>query len=122
MRALESVAVFGLLPMPPAPASNPDDFEGAPVEARRTPATGRRMRTIIAGLLSAGLLAAAPGIANAGHVRHPGSYSRQYPSATPRQLENLRAYERGGEYYETDPDAVPFGSRVWWENKGRQAR
>ena len=78
------------------------------------------MRTIIAGLLSAGLLVALPSAASADHARHTDSYSEMYPSATPRQLQNLRAYERGGEYYETDPDAVPFGSRVWWENKGRQ--
>jgi hypothetical protein len=42
-----------------------------------------------------------------------------YPSATPRQLHNLRAYQRG-EYYEMLSDAVPFGSRVWWELMGRQ--
>jgi hypothetical protein len=53
------------------------------------------------------------------HTRSDGC-SRS-PAATPRQLQNLRAYERG-EHYETDPDAVPFGSRVWRENKGRQTR
>jgi hypothetical protein len=78
------------------------------------------MRTLVAGLLSAGLLATVPSAASAGHTRRIDSYSAMYPSATPRQLQNLRAYERGGEYYETDPDAVPFGSRIWWENKGRQ--
>ena len=77
------------------------------------------MRTIIAGLLSAGLLAAAPCTASADPARHSDSYSRMYPSATPRQLQNLRAYERG-EYYEQLSDAVPFGSRVWWELKGRE--
>jgi hypothetical protein len=45
-----------------------------------------------------------------------------YPSATPEQLRNLRAYERGGEYYEQRLDAVPFGSRAWWEIMGRQGR
>jgi hypothetical protein len=34
----------------------------------------------------------------------------------PRQLQNLRGYERN-EYYEHDSNAVPFGSRVWWELK-----
>ena len=80
------------------------------------------MKTIIAGLLSAGLLGSVPSAASAGHARHSDGYSTMYPSATPRQLQNLRAYERGGEYYEQDPDAVPFGSRVWWELKGRQGR
>jgi hypothetical protein len=80
------------------------------------------MRTLIAGLLSAGLLVAMPYTASADRARHTDRYSGLYPSATPRQLKNLRAYERGGEYYEQDPDAVPFGSRVWWELKGRQSR
>jgi hypothetical protein len=79
------------------------------------------MRTIIAGLLSAGLLVAVPGAASAGHAHHSDSYSKMYPSATPRQLQNLRAYERG-EYYEQLSDAVPFGSRAWWEIMGRQGR
>jgi hypothetical protein len=77
------------------------------------------MRTIIAGLLSVGLLAAVPCAASADPVRHSDGYSRMYPSATARQLHNLRAYERG-EYYEQLSDAVPFGSRVWWELKGRE--
>ena len=80
------------------------------------------MRTFIAGMLSAGLLVAVPDAASAGQVRHSGSYSRMYPSATPEQLRNLRAYERGGEYYEQRLDAVPFGSRAWWEIMGRQGR
>jgi hypothetical protein len=80
------------------------------------------MRTIIAGLLSAGLLVAVPSAASAGHAHYPDSYSKMYPSATPRQLRNLRAYERGGEYYEQLLDAVPFGSRAWWEILGRQGR
>jgi hypothetical protein len=80
------------------------------------------MRTLTAGLLLAGLLAAVPSAASAGHAHYSDKYSAMYPSATPRQLQNLQAYERGGEYYEQDPDAVPFGSRVWWELKGRQIR
>ena len=77
------------------------------------------MKTIIVGLLSAGLLAAVPRAAGAGPARHSDSFSRMYPSATLRQLHNLRAYERG-EYYEQLSDAVPFGSRVRWELKGRE--
>src|SRR5262245_12872384 len=62
------------------------------------------MRTLVASLLSAGLLAAVPSNTIAGHAHGIRSYSAMYPSATPRQLRNLRAYERGGEYYEQDPD------------------
>ena len=80
------------------------------------------MRTIIAGMLSAVLLVVVPSAASAGHARHSDSYSRMYPSASLRQLQNLRAYERGGEYYEQQLDAVPFGSRAWWEIMGRQGR
>jgi hypothetical protein len=54
------------------------------------------------------------------HHRDYQSYSRMYPSATPRQLQNLRGYERN-EYYEHDSNAVPFGSRVWWEQAERGA-
>jgi Tfp pilus assembly protein PilP len=77
------------------------------------------MRTIIAGLLSAGLLAAVPCAAGADPARDFNSYAKMYPSATPRQLKNVRAYERG-QYYEQLSDAVPFGSRVWWELKDRE--
>jgi hypothetical protein len=73
---------------------------------------------LFAGAVSVGLMLAMATEANAGHTRHHGyeSYSDQYPSATPRQLQNLRGYENGG-YYEMDSNAVPFGSRVWWELK-----
>ena len=72
------------------------------------------MKTIIAGAVSAGLMLALTTAANADHTRHYRDYD--YPSATPRQLQNLRGYERS-EYYEHDSNAVPFGSRVWWELK-----
>jgi hypothetical protein len=77
------------------------------------------MRPLVAGLLSAGLLVAVPDLASARHARHVHSHSSIYPGATPRQLRNLRGYERG-EYYEQLIEAVPFGSRAWWEIKGRQ--
>ena len=56
---------------------------------------------LFAGAVSVGLMLAMATEANAGHTRHHGyeSYSDQYPSATPRQLQNLRGYENGG-YYE----------------------
>jgi hypothetical protein len=79
------------------------------------------MRTIIAGLIAAGLVVAAPFGASAGYRRHFDEYAERYPSATPYQLKNLRAHERG-EYYEQLLDAVPFGSRAWWEIMGRQGR
>jgi hypothetical protein len=82
------------------------------------------LRTIIAGLLSAGLLVAVTGVASADnprhkHPRHHDDYSQRYPSATPRQLQNLRAFERG-EYYEQDSNAHPVGSRSWWMLKERE--
>ena len=82
------------------------------------------MRTIIAGILSAGLLVAFIGVDIAetkskNHRRHYDTYSSKYPSATPRQLQNARAYDRG-EYYEMDSNAHPVGSRGWWELKERE--
>jgi hypothetical protein len=78
------------------------------------------MKTILAGVVSAGLMLALTTAAYA-HHRDYESYSRLYPSATPRQLQNLRGYERN-EYYEHDSNAVPFGSRVWWELKQSEGR
>lgn len=76
---------------------------------------------LIAGAMSAGLMLTMATAANAGHTRHHAyeSYRELYPSATPRQLKNLQGYENGG-YYELDSNAVPFGSRVWWELKQRE--
>ena len=50
---------------------------------------------------------------------HYEGYSQRYPSATERQLRNLRGYERGG-YYEHLSSQLPFGSKAWWEQKGRE--
>jgi hypothetical protein len=52
--------------------------------------------------------------------RHFDSYSRKYPSATQRQLRNVRAYDRG-EYFEQDSNAHPVGSSGWWELKERES-
>jgi hypothetical protein len=81
------------------------------------------MKALVATAMSAVLLVALAGTADAASKRkkhrHYDSYSQQYPSATPRQLHNLRAYERG-EYYETLSDALPVGSRAWFEQKERE--
>ena len=74
---------------------------------------------LIAGAVSAGLMLTMVTAANADHARYHHDYSEMYPSATPRQLQNLHGYENGG-YYELDSNAVPFGSRVWWELKQRE--
>jgi hypothetical protein len=79
---------------------------------------------IVCGLLLGGLLIALTGSGEAANNRP--KYRRQnsyyYNSAattTERQLRNQRAYERG-EYYEHDSNALPFGSRAWWEQKQRE--
>ena len=82
------------------------------------------MKTIVAGVLSAALVLAIAGPANAADKRNKNrqdydSYAQRYPFATPRQLQNLRAYERG-EYYETYSDALPVGSKAWFEQKERE--
>ena len=87
---------------------------------------GETMRAIIY-LLSAGLLMTfvEPGEAANGRTkqRRQNTYYYNPPTttATERQLRNQRAYERG-EYYEHDSNALPFGSRAWWEQKQREGR
>jgi hypothetical protein len=86
---------------------------------------GETMRAIIC-LLSAGLLMTfvEPGEAANGRTkqRRQNTYYYNPPTtATERQLRNQRAYERG-EYYEHDSNALPFGSRAWWEQKQREGR
>jgi hypothetical protein len=78
------------------------------------------MKTIIASLLSVGLVVVLAGPTDAGGKRYGyyyGGLAQRYPSATPRQLQNAWAYDHAGHYYETDPKAFPVGSRGWWEMK-----
>ena len=78
------------------------------------------MRTIIIGLLAVGFAVVLTGPSDAAskkRYRYYDSYSQRYPSATPRQLRNARAYNQGGQYYEMDSNAFPVGSRGWWEMK-----
>ena len=80
------------------------------------------MKTILTGLLSAGLLFALTGTGSA-HTDGENSrrhYSRYYNSPTlQRQWQNERAYKRG-EYYERDSNALRPGSRAWFEQKERE--
>jgi hypothetical protein len=81
------------------------------------------MRTIIASIMSAGLvLAFAETAIAASHVkqRHQGdALESRYPYATPRQLRNERAYRRG-DYWEHDSSALIPGTRAWFEQKERE--
>jgi hypothetical protein len=77
------------------------------------------MRAIFAGLLCVGLVSISADTSDAASKkqrRYSDSYALKYPSATPRQLKNARAYDNGG-YYEMDSNAHPVGSRGWWEMK-----
>jgi hypothetical protein len=80
------------------------------------------MRTIIAGLLSVGLVVVLAGPSDAASKKrnpyyYSDSYAQSYPSATPRQLQNAWAYNHPGHYYEMDSNAYPVGSSGWWEMK-----
>ena len=82
------------------------------------------MRRMIVGFLAALLVLTLTGTtagAKSSKKERQGlnSYAAKYPSATPRQLRNARAYDRG-EYYEIDSNAHPVGSRSWWELKERE--
>jgi hypothetical protein len=83
------------------------------------------MKTTITGLVAAGLIAATIGPASAErygkqrrYYSNP-SYDAPY-GGTNRQLQNLRAYQRGG-YYEHDSNALPRFSRPWFEQKLRES-
>jgi hypothetical protein len=81
--------------------------------------------TILCGLLSGGLIIALADTRDAAKgrskSRRPSGYYYNSPTtASERQLRNQRAYERG-EYYEHDSNALPFGSRAWWEQKCARA-
>ena len=86
------------------------------------------MRAAIYALLSAVLLVSVADGSQAASSREKqkqrrNSYSRPYtPSlvVSPEQKRrNLRAYERG-EYYERDSNALPVGSKAWFEQKERE--
>jgi hypothetical protein len=79
------------------------------------------MKILIACLLSIAVVA--PTSADAAkrskrYRNHCDAYCHRYPSASPRQLNNARAYDRG-EYWEQDPNAHPVGSAGWWYLKER---
>jgi hypothetical protein len=87
---------------------------------RKTIAMEPTMRTLVVGLLSLGLVAVsadASAAASKKSRRSYESYAQRHSSATPRQLYNAWAYNHAGQYYETDSNAFPVGSRGWWEMK-----
>ena len=77
------------------------------------------MKTILASLLSLGLVIVFAGPSDAASRKRHGYYyyNGGYSSATPRQRHNAWAYNHAGHYYETDSRAFPVGSRGWWEMK-----
>lgn len=80
------------------------------------------MKAIAAALVAGGLLLALAGLGSTANARE--SYSRKYtpPSVitSEQRRQNAEAYERG-EYYEHDSNALPVGSRAWFEQKRREA-
>jgi hypothetical protein len=84
------------------------------------------MRMILASFFSAAVLLSLAGTGEAATKRKSSkncdSYCQRFPNATPRQLKNARAYDKGGEYFEQDPNAHPVGSRGWWYLKEREGR
>lgn len=84
------------------------------------------MRAAICALVSAGLVAsfAATSDAASSRDKRRTTYSRAYAPSTgaitrEQRQRNLRAYERG-EYYERDSNALPVGSKAWFEQKERE--
>jgi hypothetical protein len=82
------------------------------------------MRAVITSLVAAGvLLGYASSSDAASRDKHRRTYTKPYvPPAliTPEQKRrNARAYERG-EYYERDSNALPIGTKAWFEQKERE--
>jgi hypothetical protein len=79
------------------------------------------MRTVIVSIVAASLAIGCADTAIAGSraAHQQDDLEYRYPYATPRQLHNERAYQRG-EYWEHDSNALLFGSRAWWEQKERE--
>ena len=81
------------------------------------------MRTVIVSIVAASLAIGFADAATAGsratNRQQRDNLEYRYPYATPRQLQNERAYQRG-EYWEHDSNALLFGSRAWWEQKERE--
>jgi hypothetical protein len=83
------------------------------------------MRTIIVSTIYVSFVVAFASPATAGpHARHTHRMALAYNPfatyATPRQLHNERAYERGG-YWEHDSSALIPLSRAWYEQKLRES-
>jgi hypothetical protein len=82
------------------------------------------MKTIIVSIVASSLAIAFADAATAGsratHRNQRDALEYRYPYATPRQLQNERAYQRG-EYWEHDSNALILGTRAWWEQKERES-
>jgi len=81
------------------------------------------MRTVIVSIVGGSLAIAFADVATAGlsatHRHKWDALEYRYPYATPRQLQNERAYQRG-EYWEHDSNALILGTRAWWDQKERE--
>jgi hypothetical protein len=83
------------------------------------------MRAVLAGLMAFVMfLLVGPSTSDAAsRNKHRPTYSRPYtpPALIPAEQKrrNARAYDRG-EYYERDSNALPVGSKAWFEQKERE--
>jgi hypothetical protein len=81
------------------------------------------MKTLIVSIVAASLtIAFADGATAGSHGNHRyrrDALEREYPYATPRQLQNERAYREGG-YWEHDSNALIIGTSAWFEQKERE--
>jgi hypothetical protein len=78
------------------------------------------MRTLITGVVSAGLLVAFAGAsyAQSRYVQHrqPAYVGSPHIITNAQRWQNERAYERG-DYYEHDSNDFPVGSKGWYDQK-----
>ena len=76
------------------------------------------MRTMITGLVSAGLLVAVASPSMA--AQRDRNYARyNSPSAIAERQRHARTFD-SAKYYERDLRKIPLGTQAWWDQYGRE--
>ena len=79
------------------------------------------MRTLVAGLVSVGLLAAfaTPSDAYSQKRKRHQAHGYNSPSAIAQRQRHARTFDET-QYYERDLRKIPLGTQTWWDEQDRQ--
>jgi len=79
------------------------------------------MRTLVAGLVSVGLLAvlATPSEAYSKKRKRHHAYGYNSPSAIAERQRHARTFDET-QYYERELNKIPMGTRAWWDQLNRE--